>query len=90
MAMSVPVALLSVALSLMLVPNNLGVRWKVDALNGYGALNLSCLCCTVLTDWASNDKMWLQIVRNHIHQEAALFSLSSPPYSLLLCSQPGV
>lgn len=43
MAMSVPVALLSVALSLMLLPNNLGMHWKIDALNDYGALNLSCV-----------------------------------------------
>lgn len=41
--MSVPVALLSVALLLMLVPNNLGVWWKIDALNDYSALNGLCV-----------------------------------------------
>lgn len=43
MAMSVPVALLSVALPLMLVPTNLDMRWKIDTLNDYSALNLSCV-----------------------------------------------
>lgn len=47
MAMSVPVALLSVALPLMLVPNNLGVQWKTHALNDYHALNLLCVCAAL-------------------------------------------
>lgn len=41
----------------------------------------------MLTVWNSSNKTWLQVVLNHIHQEAALFSPSSSPYSLLLCSQ---
>jgi len=81
-------ALLSVALLLMLVLNNLGMQWKVDTLNYYNTLNLLCLCCAILTDWDSKNKKWLQIFCNDIHQEAALLSLSWPPYSLLLCSQP--
>jgi len=41
--MSVPVALLTAALLMLLALNSLGVLWKIDALKGYSALNLSCV-----------------------------------------------
>lgn len=56
--MSLPVALLSLALPLMLVPSNLGVWWKLDALNDYSALNLSCVCAALssLTGAAATER----------------------------------